>query len=202
MSSRGRRPGPVGSFCPEPACRAERARRWAAYYRETYGKSYDTLRREASPELRERYNEAQRAKFQEYKERTGESYFKKYRPAQGARRKARIGAGEELPHRQRYPEAYKGVDDRRRARKRGADAETFTRGEIYERDGWVCQICGWPVDPGDRYPLDQSASLDHVRPLSKGGAHTRDNSRLAHLLCNIKRGANDPDWKPRWAKPD
>ncbi len=30
--------------------------------------------------------------------------------------------------------------------------------------------------------------MDHIIPVSKGGAHTRQNLRLAHFLCNSKRG--------------
>lgn len=35
-----------------------------------------------------------------------------------------------------------------------------------------------------------SASLDHVVPLSKGGDHTRSNSVVAHLICNIRKSSN------------
>jgi 5-methylcytosine-specific restriction endonuclease McrA len=31
-------------------------------------------------------------------------------------------------------------------------------------------------------------SLDHLVPVSKGGAHIATNLRLAHLQCNIRRG--------------
>jgi 5-methylcytosine-specific restriction endonuclease McrA len=60
--------------------------------------------------------------------------------------------------------------------------------EVFARDGWVCQVCDAAVDPVRRYPDPLSASLDHVLPLSRGGDHSRDNSRLAHLICNVKRG--------------
>jgi 5-methylcytosine-specific restriction endonuclease McrA len=36
---------------------------------------------------------------------------------------------------------------------------------------------------GDSYP-----SIDHVRPISKGGSHTWDNVMLAHKGCNSKKG--------------
>lgn len=76
---------------------------------------------------------------------------------------------------------------RRRAQKLAAIVEKFTSIEIYERDGWFCQICGIPVDPALKSPDGASASLDHIVPLSKGGAHTRANTQLAHLTCNVRK---------------
>lgn len=77
----------------------------------------------------------------------------------------------------------------RRAREE-ARIERFDPLEIYGRDGWLCGICGEAVDPAALHPDPLSASLDHVVPLSKGGDHTRENSVLAHLICNIRKSAN------------
>jgi 5-methylcytosine-specific restriction endonuclease McrA len=72
---------------------------------------------------------------------------------------------------------------RRRARLRGASVVVrFDREAIFERDGWVCGICGLPVASGEE-------SIDHVVPVSKGGTHEPGNVRLAHRACNNKRGA-------------
>lgn len=30
--------------------------------------------------------------------------------------------------------------------------------------------------------------LDHVIPLSRGGAHSEDNIRVTHARCNLKKG--------------
>jgi len=76
----------------------------------------------------------------------------------------------------------------RRARSE-ATIEKFDPLEIYIRDEWMCQICGSEVDPETRYPDPMSASIDHTVPLSKGGDHTRQNTRLAHLRCNIAKRA-------------
>jgi 5-methylcytosine-specific restriction endonuclease McrA len=81
---------------------------------------------------------------------------------------------------------------RRRAVKRGAEAETFLPAEIYERDAWACQLCGEPVDPVLPHPDLMSASLDHRIPLIAGGPHTRANVQLAHLVCNIEKGVRLP----------
>lgn len=77
--------------------------------------------------------------------------------------------------------------DLRRAMKLTDDAEQFERSEVYERDGWICQLCMLPVDPACAYPDHYSPSLDHVVPLAKGGSHTRANAQLAHWICNTSK---------------
>lgn len=88
-----------------------------------------------------------------------------------------------------FPETRSDASKRRRAAKRGARVERFTSREVFERDGWVCWICGCAVDPGLKGPHPDSASLDHVVALSKGGEHSLANSRCSHWVCNSRRGA-------------
>ena len=73
----------------------------------------------------------------------------------------------------------------------------ITLERLFKRDGGVCYICGCPCDwsdivekdgtmiAGDHYP-----SVDHVKPVSKGGTHTWDNIRLACRVCNTLKGWN------------
>ena len=77
---------------------------------------------------------------------------------------------------------------RKRARRLGTDYESgITLGKLVERDGNICQICGGPCDSSDTswgfigplYP-----SVDHIKPMAKGGGHTWDNVQLAHCICN------------------
>ena len=51
---------------------------------------------------------------------------------------------------------------------------------IYNRDEGRCGICG------KRVPFNQM-TLDHIVPRSKGGKNTRENLRLAHMMCNAIR---------------
>jgi 5-methylcytosine-specific restriction endonuclease McrA len=89
-----------------------------------------------------------------------------------------------------YSEAEREKDQRRYARKRGgATGRPVRRGEIAERDGYQCGICGDHVDMALEWPDPKSPSLDHVQPLIFGGAHDPDNVRLTHLDCNVARGA-------------
>lgn len=71
---------------------------------------------------------------------------------------------------------------RRKAWKLGNGFERFSLTEILKRDGYKCHICG-------RRVAKKNLSFDHLIPLSKGGAHTKTNIAVAHLLCNVKRGA-------------
>lgn len=60
--------------------------------------------------------------------------------------------------------------------------------EVFERDRWICQLCGEPVSPECRWPDPLSPSIDHIVPLSMGGEHSIDNVQLAHLGCNSRKG--------------
>lgn len=79
---------------------------------------------------------------------------------------------------------------KRYALTRGApDAEAFDCRDVYERDGWTCGICATPVDKSLVWPHPLSVSLDHVLPVSRGGAHAPENAQCAHLACNVRKGA-------------
>ena len=91
----------------------------------------------------------------------------------------------EKPMRQRYPAQFAAKDARRRMRIAEALVEPFDPADVFERDGWVCQLCQERVDPELAYPDPLSKSLDHIVPISKGGAHSFANGQLAHLRCNI-----------------
>jgi 5-methylcytosine-specific restriction endonuclease McrA len=87
------------------------------------------------------------------------------------------------------PDKAANIRHTRRARQHGnGSPEKFTRAEIGDRDGWMCGICEGPVDKTLRWPDQQCQSLDHIIPLALGGEHTRTNSRIAHWLCNVRRG--------------
>lgn len=77
----------------------------------------------------------------------------------------------------------------RRGKKAAEDAEKFEAIEIFERDRWRCQICGRKVDKKLSGRALMGPQLDHIVPLSKGGTHTRSNTQLAHLSCNVRKGA-------------
>ena len=79
-------------------------------------------------------------------------------------------------------------NQKRRAQKRTSLTDNFFSREIFERDNWMCKICGEPIFEELKHPHHFSASIDHIIPLSKGGAHTPENVQAAHLICNIRKG--------------
>lgn len=77
---------------------------------------------------------------------------------------------------------------RARARKYGTKLETVEARRVFERDRWICQLCGRKINRMVSAPHPMSASLDHILPISRGGDHTYANTQLAHLRCNIAKG--------------
>lgn len=88
---------------------------------------------------------------------------------------------------------------RRKEHMRLAYKEPVSFKRIYRRDKGLCGICGMPV-PLDKSPSNiWGATIDHIKPLSRGGLHAMANCQLAHRLCNsMKVDVIDDfhiDWK-------
>lgn len=64
---------------------------------------------------------------------------------------------------------------------------------IADRDGYVCGLCHLDVDMTLQSPDPGSPSIDHIRPLARGGDDTKANVQLAHRLCNQRKGDR---WTP------
>lgn len=77
------------------------------------------------------------------------------------------------------------LSGRRLAAVRKARRETIYRMLKKRHYGRVpCFCCGEHVDEDD-------ATLEHVRPQSKGGTDAMGNLSISHRECNRKRGAPD-----------
>lgn len=66
---------------------------------------------------------------------------------------------------------------------------------VFKKYDGICYLCGGKCDYHDvRYvngvpkALGNYPSREHVIPLSKGGLHSWDNIRLAHIRCNSSKG--------------
>ena len=80
----------------------------------------------------------------------------------------------------------KGVE---RAQSYGVHAEPLNPIAVMERDGWTCHICGEEAPRELRGTMRWNApELDHIIPLSVGGAHTYENVACAHRACNLDKG--------------
>lgn len=88
-----------------------------------------------------------------------------------------------------WSERRKANYQKRRALKMQLPADDIRPADVYERDEWVCGLCSEPVEHTLSWPDPMSPSLDHVLPLSKGGHHVMENVQLAHLSCNVRKGA-------------
>lgn len=73
-----------------------------------------------------------------------------------------------------------------------AQGENINRLMVFERDGWICNLCKLPIDSTLRLPDPMAATLDHVIPITLGGEHTYRNIKAAHAQCNFSKGC-DPD---------
>ena len=80
----------------------------------------------------------------------------------------------------------------RRARMNNAFVEVVDQIKVFNRDKWICQLCGYSVSKLRDRNLVDIASLDHIIPISKGGEHSYANTQLAHLSCNLRKGASTP----------
>ncbi len=77
---------------------------------------------------------------------------------------------------------------RRRARQRNAKTEIVDPLVVAKRDKYKCHICrkrvNMDLDVQDSY----SPTMDHLIPISLGGDNTYANIRLAHRICNSRKG--------------
>lgn len=62
------------------------------------------------------------------------------------------------------------------------------REAVFERDDFMCWICGVRCDPLALVPQDEAPTVDHLIPVSLGGDNHPDNLGTAHFICNSRRG--------------
>lgn len=75
----------------------------------------------------------------------------------------------------------------------GAAYEPINPDVVFERDDWTCYLCGCELSERDGDVRDNYPTVDHVIPLSHGGAHTYDNVRACCHTCNSYKGATMPE---------
>lgn len=62
---------------------------------------------------------------------------------------------------------------------------------IWAHHRGICAICLEYVEP-------MSATIDHIKPRSKGGTNDPSNLQLAHFGCNLRKGNKEAreEWQP------
>lgn len=64
----------------------------------------------------------------------------------------------------------------------------YRREDIFERDEGLCGICGEFIDRLLKNPHPKAFTVQHMVPVSKGGADAPWNLVSAHRICNLKMG--------------
>lgn len=59
---------------------------------------------------------------------------------------------------------------------------------MWLRQDGKCLLCGEPIDLSILRNRYGAASVEHKRPVSKGGTNSPQNRALTHWECNKKRG--------------
>ena len=87
---------------------------------------------------------------------------------------------------------------KRKAMEQGAKGYAFNVFDVFYRDGWRCQLCGCSSPKRLRGTYHPSApELDHIKPLSKGGEHTMENTQLLCRSCNAMKSDKPMTWAKR-----
>lgn len=86
-------------------------------------------------------------------------------------------------------------DIKRKRRVQEAYIDDIDLHELYRKYDGVCYLCGEQCDWNDikyingiPHTFGDYPSREHMVPLSKGGLHSWDNVRLAHIRCNSSKG--------------
>jgi hypothetical protein len=78
---------------------------------------------------------------------------------------------------------------RRRARLRNLPSEVYTIGQLIERDGNLCVLCGDELDLGAKWPNRSAPTVEHLECLSWPGSagDVLANVAVSHFGCNAER---------------
>lgn len=87
------------------------------------------------------------------------------------------------------PERLRDYTHRRRALKAASVSSAINYDDLWHACGGSCPDCGCVIERNAPWPTEAFASIDHIIPLSKGGAHEQANLRYTCLPCNLKKGA-------------
>ena len=96
-----------------------------------------------------------------------------------------------------------GKNIRDRAIRFGVERVPYNRDDIFNRDCWRCQLCRcdllhkWTYNKTTLVPHPRNATIDHITPMSKGGADAEWNVQACCLTCNGKK-SDSTKWQFRF----
>ena len=64
--------------------------------------------------------------------------------------------------------------------------------EVGKRENWRCWLCDEPVDAAKSVNDARGPSIDNINAAGKNGRSKPGEERLAHRVCNTKKGAVKP----------
>lgn len=167
----------------------ESARRWREANRERRTVSQENWKVSNLDKVRAYHRAHYLAYKEHYSERTRKWLQENQERARATKRAWRMANSEILreksraryeANKERWKASSTAAGHRRRALLRGVPSEMVRIEFLVVRDRAKCQICGKAKGAG-------KWSIDHILPVSKGGANTYANTRLAHLICNVRR---------------
>lgn len=154
-------------------------------------------------ELKRQEREKNKLTYEQQKERSRQRYIKKFKSEEkvckycGKKfmteyKKSKVFCSKECAKKNEHYQS-KIAEKRRKNRIKNSIMvdKDITLPKLFKRDKGICAICGGKCDykdfterdgikiVGNNYP-----SIDHIKPLSKGGTHTWGNVQLVHKLCN------------------
>lgn len=93
-------------------------------------------------------------------------------------------------------------DHKDRARKYGVRYTIINPVHVFNRDNWICRLCGITTPKQLRGTLhDNAPELDHIIPMSLGGHHIYDNVQCLCRKCNNKKSNKLMGQQPLFAAP-
>lgn len=178
-------------YCRECALARQRARRTENPERIA---AYNRAWREANPETAKRLTAAWREKNAERYAASKAAWQRKNRERLREVVRAKRATDPEkysLPlaawkaaNRERVRE----YQQKRRAAGYGAPVSDVDLSLLLDKSEGLCGLCAAPLAFGADWPEPLSVSVDHIVPLSRGGAHDLQNMQMAHLVCNLRKG--------------
>lgn len=180
------------AYAADPSRQREAERRWRAKNPEKVRENARSWREENADKERERHRLSRLSNPEMHREKVRRSYRKHAEERKAAsaayyrdnreheRRKAaehRVALGDAALLRERETRA------RIRARRASVPYVRVDYRTILDRDGYVCGICGQPIEPQS---LD-AVEFDHIVPIERGGAHLPENITVSHLSCNKRK---------------
>ncbi len=93
-----------------------------------------------------------------------------------------------------HPELIRALGRKSRSKRRAIEKKVFVEQidphVVFERDKGMCGICKQRVE------RDSPWEIDHMIPISKGGAHAYANVQLSHQACNRAKRDTLPSGQP------